>query len=72
MKKLRSKDVAEEVEVIVSTLKRWERLGLIPQSEKDRKGWRVYNPEIVEQCRGVLKKLHPENQVAKENNKAKK
>ena len=46
-KKYRLKDIEEKVDRDKTTLIRWEKAGLIPQAERDSRGWRWYTKEQV-------------------------
>jgi molybdate transport system regulatory protein len=50
---LTSTQVCQLLEISTKTLYVWERDGKIPQSRRDRRGWRVFSPKAVEAIRRV-------------------
>jgi DNA-binding transcriptional MerR regulator len=52
------KDLALRLDRSILTIKRWEKQGLIPQSRKDSRGWRVYTEEEVQ---AILKQVRETN-----------
>lgn len=46
-KMYRLKDIEEKVDRDKTTLIRWEKKGLIPEAQRDSRGWRYYTREQV-------------------------
>ncbi len=46
-KKYRLKDLEERIDRDKTTLIRWEKEGLIPQAQRDSRGWRYYTKNEV-------------------------
>ena len=57
--KLTRSQAAEALGVTVKTLYTWEKRGLIPTPERDRRGWRWYTPGQLEAMKRFQRKLHP-------------
>ena len=53
-KKYRIKDIEERIDRDKTTLIRWEKKGLIPEANRDSRGWRYYSKE---QVRDIVKKI---------------
>ena len=59
MDKITRSKAAEALGVTVKTLYTWEKRGLIPPPERDRRGWRWYTPAQLEAMKRFQRKLHP-------------
>ena len=57
--KITRSQAAQELGITVKTLYTWERRGLIPPPDRDRRGWRWYTPHQMEQIRQFQRRLHP-------------
>lgn len=51
----RVNDILKQIDRNKTTLLRWESEGLIPEAEKDSRGWRVYSKEQVEYIVNLVK-----------------
>ncbi len=56
-------NVAEQLGIGVSTLRTWEREGLIPRPDRRRTGWRNYTAQDVIAIKEVLEKRHGKGEV---------
>ena len=53
-KKFRLKDIEEKIDRDKTTLIRWEKQGLIPEAQRDSRGWRYYSRD---QVKDIVKKI---------------
>lgn len=63
----RIKDILKKIDRNKTTLLRWEELGLIPQAERDSRGWRLYTKEQVEQIIKLVKDTNYFKDIPKTN-----
>jgi len=56
---LTSTQVCQLLDISPKTLYVWERLGKIPKSERDRRGWRVFSTQQVEAIRRYARPAAP-------------
>ena len=55
MKKLKVKQVAEEAEVGIETLRYYEKIGLLPPPSKSDSGYRIYGSTTINQIKFIKK-----------------
>lgn len=53
-KRYRLKDIEEKIDRDKTTLIRWEKKGLIPEAQRDSRGWRYYSEN---QVRSIVEKV---------------
>jgi len=46
--------VAEELGVSAKTITRWEKAGKIKRAKRDWRGWRVYEPEDLDEMKKLV------------------
>ena len=51
-------EVAEQLGISVKTLLRWEKAGKIRKARRDWRGWRVYEPEDMNELRGFFETVY--------------
>lgn len=57
-------DAAKLLGVTEKTISSWEKRGLIPEPQRDPRGWRRYTAEQVEALRQCKHRLHPNSPVS--------
>lgn len=53
------KDVAKMVGVSQRTIHRWIKEGKIPDSDRDRNNWRIYDEKTVDEIKDYANKVTP-------------
>lgn len=51
-------EVAEHLGISVKTILRWEKAGKIRKARRDWRGWRVYEPEEIDQLKGFFQTVY--------------
>lgn len=58
-KRLRATAVAKHAGISRATLTRWLKDTLIPEPDRDRRGWRVWTQAEADQVRAIAQKITP-------------
>jgi predicted site-specific integrase-resolvase len=55
---LRTRDIADKINVHPETIKRWIKQGKVPAPNRDRNGWYVFDDQDVKNITEYANKIH--------------